>query len=100
MTLEQLARENGVLRSDGITPCIDPSGTRKVVMSLLAREASKSNAADCVVRVFGSQINTSSFALYTFSIGVFCQAITLVSLGSVADYGQSYTTTKNLVPKP
>ncbi|KJX97704.1 autophagy-related protein 22 [Zymoseptoria brevis] len=88
VTLEQLAREAGVLRSDGVTPCIVPKGStpsaRHIVRSLFTR-ADESN--QCVVYPFGHMVSSSSFALYTFSAAVFVQALVLISFSPVADYG-------------
>ncbi|SMY29116.1 unnamed protein product [Zymoseptoria tritici ST99CH_1A5] len=88
VTLEQLAREAGVLRSDGVTPCIVPKGStpaaRYIVRSLFSR-ADESN--QCVVYPFGHMVSSSSFALYTFSAAVFVQALVLISFSPVADYG-------------
>lgn len=81
VTLEQLARENGVLYSDRSTPCVSPTHQR-----LLSRD--ERDPSQCVIKPFGSEITTASFAMYTFSLAVFCQAITLVSFSSFADYGQ------------
>ncbi|WQF77666.1 Putative MFS transporter superfamily [Colletotrichum destructivum] len=74
--LETLARENGVLLSDRSTPC----GT-----------SDSKNKADgqCVVYVLGIEINTASFAMYTFSISVLLQALLVVSISSAADHGNS-----------
>lgn len=41
----------------------------------------------CVVGLFGLDINTASFAMYTFSLAVLVQALTLVSFSALADYG-------------
>ena len=41
----------------------------------------------CVVPVLGRQITTASFAMYTFSLAVLVQALTLVSFSALADYG-------------
>jgi len=72
--LETLARENGVLLSDRTTPC-GPSSDK--------------NAGDgqCVVYVLGIEINTASFAMYTFSVSVFLQALLVVSISCAADHG-------------
>lgn len=40
-----------------------------------------------MVGLFGLEINTASFAMYTFSLAVFVQALTLVSFSALADYG-------------
>lgn len=72
--LETLARENGVLLSDRTTPC---------------GSSSDRNAGDgqCVVYVLGMEINTASFAMYTFSFSVFLQALIVVSISCAADHG-------------
>lgn len=81
VTLEQLARENGVLYSDRSTPCVSPPAQR-----LLSRDDRDPN--QCVISLFGGEITTASFAMYTFSLAVLCQAATLVSFSSFADYGE------------
>lgn len=100
ITLEQLARENGVLKSDGITSCIaktsnpaarDLSGWS----SIFSRHLQRRQNAPCVVHLFGTDINTSSFTLYTFSISVLVQALALVSLGAIADHGMLYIFSRN-----
>lgn len=90
VTLEQLARERGVLRSDRSTPCVAKTtsidGTGKLLLRAAAARAEGSN--QCVVRLFGTEINTASFPLYTFSIAVLVQAVTLVTFSSFADHGK------------
>lgn len=51
VTLEQLASENGVLLSDGTTPCTS------VVEGMLGKQER------CVVYILGTRIDTASFAL-------------------------------------
>lgn len=82
VTLEQLARENGVLYSDRSIPCVSPSTYR-----LLSRDDRDPN--QCVISLFGGEITTASFAMYTFSVAVLLQAIVLVSFSSFADYGDN-----------
>ncbi|KAL7628742.1 Autophagy protein 22 [Parahypoxylon ruwenzoriense] len=67
--LESLARENGVLLSDRVTPCGDSSN------------------GQCIVSILGIEINTASFAMYTFSISVLLQALLVVSISCAADHG-------------
>lgn len=67
--LESLARENGVLLSDRETPCGDNSH------------------GQCVVSILGIEINTASFAMYTFSVSVLLQAVLVVSISCAADHG-------------
>jgi UMF1 family MFS transporter len=90
VTLEQLAKENAVLWSDKTTSCSSkPPGedASATVMRLLARAGDR-DETQCVIRLFGTEITTSSFAMYTFSLAVFIQALTLVSFSSVADHGE------------
>lgn len=84
VALEQLARENGVLWSDRSTPCVAGASHRE-----LRVRAAKEGADQCLINVFGANITTASFAMYTFSLAVFVQALALVSFSSVADYGRT-----------
>lgn len=72
--LESLARENGVLLKNG-KPC-GPSNEKT------------DDDKQCVVHVLGLEINTASFAMYTFSASVLLQALLVVSISSFADHGQ------------
>lgn len=72
--LETLARENGVLLSDRTTPC----GTS---------DSKSKTDGQCIVYVAGVEINTASFAMYTFSISVLLQALLVVSISCAADHG-------------
>ncbi|PMD50861.1 uncharacterized protein K444DRAFT_657624 [Hyaloscypha bicolor E] len=88
VTLEQLAREGGVLWSDKKTPCIAKT-TGKGAAALAARLLTRATSTDnnqCVVHVLGAELTTSSFAMYTFSLAVFTQALALVSFSSIADH--------------
>ncbi|GAB7351926.1 hypothetical protein MBLNU459_g2465t1 [Dothideomycetes sp. NU459] len=96
VTLEQLARERGVLRSDGVTSCIAPkaseSATRATgvgnhIMKLLLRDSSDEKGNQCIVHPFGKEVSTASFAMYTFSVAVLVQALVLISFSAVADHG-------------
>lgn len=85
VTLEQLARENGVLYSDRTTPCVVHDARR----SLILRAADDARDPDqCLIRILGADITTASFAMYTFSAAVLCQALVLVSISAFADYGE------------
>ncbi|PSK53965.1 hypothetical protein B9Z65_7771 [Elsinoe australis] len=84
IALEQLARGHGVLQSDRTTPCNQapaPTG------SLEARRPPPPKAAQCLVPFLGAEINTASFAMYTFSIGVFIQALVVITMSGAADHG-------------
>jgi UMF1 family MFS transporter len=90
VTLEQLARESGVLRSDGVTPCIQAAakeGTSRLTRLLIRAAESADDKGQCIIRPFGRETSTSSFALYTFSIAVLMQALVLITFSPVADYG-------------
>jgi UMF1 family MFS transporter len=67
-----------------------------------ASAGNSTNAAEngqCVVPVFGLEINTASFAMYTFSLAVLIQALTLISFSALADYGMvAESRTENVYP--
>ncbi|KAG4437666.1 Autophagy protein 22 [Cadophora sp. M221] len=84
ITLEQLARENGVLLSDLTSPC--PSSSSHPAPNFPGPNAVK-DLGQCVVYVLGIQINTASFAMYTFSLSVLFQALLVVSISCAADHG-------------
>lgn len=89
VTLEQLAKENAVLWSDKTQSCMtkdDRNSATATAIRLLARADDRDT--QCVIHLFGTEITTSSFAMYTFSLAVFIQALTLVSFSSVADHGE------------
>ncbi|KAK8222028.1 Autophagy protein 22 [Zalaria obscura] len=91
ITLEQLARENGVLQSDRTTPCTAvlplPSSVPRVDAK---HSASRPNpeTSQCVINFLGSEINTASFAMYTFSISVLLQALLVITMSGAADHGR------------
>jgi UMF1 family MFS transporter len=41
----------------------------------------------CVIYFLGAEINTASFAMYTFSISVLIQALLIISMSAAADHG-------------
>ncbi|PWY89068.1 MFS general substrate transporter [Aspergillus heteromorphus CBS 117.55] len=77
LTLEQLARERGFLQTSHL-PCVGPGSPSAT---------GEDNDEQCVVPLMGLQINTASFAMYTFSLAVLVQALTLISFSALADYG-------------
>ncbi|KAI2786124.1 Autophagy-related protein [Penicillium oxalicum] len=92
LTLEQLARENGILQTSQL-PCWGPSAPE--------------NKGDeqCIVNVLGLRITTASFAMYTFSLAVLVQALTLISFSALADYvvgvtclGSSFVVLNSFLP--
>ncbi|KAF2257557.1 MFS general substrate transporter [Lojkania enalia] len=85
VTLEQLARENGVLLSDRKTPCkVGLHSSAHPSMSLTWNP----EKGQCIVRILGLDINTTSFAMYTFSISVLIQALLIISMSGAADHGR------------
>jgi hypothetical protein len=88
VTLEQLARERGVWFNDRTTSCMvkvaDQAGN--ATAALLLRGTKEENN-QCIIHIFGSEVTTASFAMYTFSLAVLVQALSLISFSSVADYG-------------
>ncbi|KAG4438717.1 hypothetical protein IFR05_005797 [Cadophora sp. M221] len=94
VALEQLAREMGVLWSDKTTSCVvkpDSGSPAASVAGLLVRAAGSDTGNNtnhqCVIPALGN-MTTSSFALYTFSLAVFVQALALVTFSAVADHGR------------
>ncbi|TGZ84847.1 MFS general substrate transporter [Ascodesmis nigricans] len=84
MTLEQLARENGVLLSDGVTPCAEATKTFEGGIPGIPGDHKD---GQCVVYILGARINTASLAMYTFSISVFLQSLLIISMSGAADHG-------------
>ncbi|KAL0578653.1 hypothetical protein V5O48_003353 [Marasmius crinis-equi] len=70
--LEQFARDNGYFQSDRTTRCVKneemPDGER------------------CVVKIGWFWIDSASFSLYVYSISVALQALTVISVGGIADH--------------
>ena len=91
ITLEQLARDQGVLLSDPSKRCSASLETAnpKINGSLhdaRALSPPKGNA-QCIVSFLGADINTASFAMYTFSVSVLVQALLIISMSGAADHG-------------
>ncbi|KAL8908030.1 MAG: hypothetical protein Q9171_005611 [Xanthocarpia ochracea] len=95
IALEQLARERGVLLSDRSRSCkstLDQpelSGTSVSSSSLLAVRGPLPHlkTGPCIIQLLGTEINTASFAMYTFSISVFIQSLVIISMSGAADHG-------------
>ena len=84
IALEQMARDQGVLLSDRTTPCKaswDDSHQSPPV------EVWGRRTSQCVVYLLGVEINTASFAMYTFSLSVLIQAFLIISVSGAADHG-------------
>lgn len=41
----------------------------------------------CIINFLGADVNTASFAMYTFSISVLVQALLIISMSGAADHG-------------
>ncbi|KAL6714641.1 Autophagy protein 22 [Lecanora helva] len=91
ITLEQLARDQGVLLSDKSKPCsmtletVAPAKNGTTYDTLTASRPA--GDGQCIVNFLGTEINTASFAMYTFSISVFLQALLIISMSGAADHG-------------
>ncbi|RDB21916.1 Autophagy-related protein 22-1 [Hypsizygus marmoreus] len=77
--LEQFARDNGFLLPDRTERC-------SPVVKLDARDATPIPDARCVVKIGWLWIDSASFSLYVYSISVALQAITVISMGGIADH--------------
>ncbi|AOA60954.1 Autophagy-related protein 22 [Komagataella phaffii CBS 7435] len=86
LLLEQLARDNGVLNSDRTTPC-NPKKNPATPEPLPPQQPSPDST--CVLPLFNGHyyVDTSSFALYTFSLSVLVQTLLVISLSGAADRG-------------
>ncbi|KAI6043649.1 autophagy-related protein 22-like protein [Pisolithus marmoratus] len=72
--LEQFASDNGYLRPDYDQPCSSSSGN-----------GTSYETERCAVKIGWAWIDTASFSLYVYSISVALQALTVISMGSIAD---------------
>lgn len=86
MALEQMARDRGVLLSDKVTPCTQAWNSTSQA-TITYDEHSTPNSSQCIIYILGAEINTASFAMYTFSVSVFVQAILIISMSGAADHG-------------
>ncbi|KAJ4348404.1 Autophagy protein 22 [Didymosphaeria variabile] len=84
VTLEQLARENGFLLHDPTQPC----KAARITTLTYSISSPKEGNGQCIVRLLGLDINTASFAMYTFSISVLIQALLIISMSGAADHGR------------
>ncbi|KAL8762382.1 MAG: hypothetical protein Q9184_001596 [Pyrenodesmia sp. 2 TL-2023] len=93
IALEQLARERGVLLNDRSRSCISnldqplvTSVNSSSVFQLVGQDSTPKNGP-CIVQLLGTEINTASFAMYTFSLSVFIQSLVIISMSGAADHG-------------
>ncbi|KAJ7471960.1 autophagy-related protein 22-like protein [Mycena latifolia] len=74
--LEQFARDNGFLLPERIERCTAQLGSESPVES----------TGRCVVKIGWLWIDTASFSLYVYSASVALQALTVISMGGIADH--------------
>ncbi|KAJ7747674.1 autophagy-related protein 22-like protein [Mycena maculata] len=75
--LEQFARDNGFLLPDRTERCTAPT---------LGSETPAESTGRCVVKIGWFWIDTASFSLYVYSASVALQALTVISMGGIADH--------------
>ncbi|KAI5361133.1 Putative MFS transporter superfamily [Septoria linicola] len=94
ITLEDLARASStaVLAHDHTQSCRAHGIDRRDLLdpSLLFSRADheKAKGAQCVFQFLGLEVNTASFAMYTFSLSVLIQALVVVTMSGAADHGR------------
>jgi hypothetical protein len=92
ITLEDLARgsASAVLASDPTRSCKTKIDIPEIAatFSTYSNGGRKHTNGQCVFRLLGMEINTASFAMYTFSISVLLQALVVVTMSGAADHGQ------------
>ena len=81
--LTMSARERGVLLSDGAVSC--SAGFKTTTPAGVS--SPRADKGQCIINFFGTNINTASFAMYTFSISVLVQALLIISMSGAADHG-------------
>ncbi|KAG8532665.1 uncharacterized protein KY384_002542 [Bacidia gigantensis] len=95
IALEQLSRERGSLLLDRTKPCkgssvdLTPPAAAVRRHAAFAPRAPRGEAGQCIVKFLGIDINTASFAMYTFSLSVLVQALLIISISAAADHGRS-----------
>lgn len=97
ITLEDLARASpsAVLANDHTKSCRAHGIERSLSThssNLLGRsdvhDPNSRKGSQCVFSLLGWEMNTASFAMYTFSISVLVQALLVVTMSGAADHGQ------------
>lgn len=81
--------------SDRSTPCRasfdNPSPSTlvdtSVAHALRSASSPHPDTGQCIIRLLGAEINTASFAMYTFSLSVLLQALVIISMSGAADHG-------------
>lgn len=92
ITLEDLARgsPSAVLVSDRTKSCKTKVGIPEVALTTFDPSHNRGKHANnqCVFDFIGLEINTASFAMYTFSLSVLLQALVVVTMSGAADHGR------------
>ncbi|RMY09605.1 hypothetical protein D0867_08669 [Hortaea werneckii] len=93
ITLEDLARASptAVRADDHSKACNShPNGIDlyKLRDGLTQFGTSKASSKQCVFNLLGAEVNTASFAMYTFSVSVLLQALVVVTMSGAADHGR------------
>ncbi|KAF9977030.1 Autophagy protein 22 [Actinomortierella ambigua] len=81
ITLEAMARESGRLYPEMTEPCVQHNTTTTTTSSDVV------SPQRCMLAIGNFYIDTASFALYITSLSVLIQALTVVSISAMADYG-------------
>ena len=84
-----------MLLSDRSTPCGDSFdkpvkhavSTTSIPTAMIRAASPHRDTGQCVIRLLGAEINTASFAMYTFSLSVLVQALLIISMSGAADHG-------------
>lgn len=88
MTLEELGRSVGVLLCDRETPCRTKFPPSNRDHNHVFSRPNKHELPACVIRMGKLEINTASFAMYTFSISVLVQSLLIVTMAGACDHGR------------
>ncbi|EKM51066.1 uncharacterized protein PHACADRAFT_263038 [Phanerochaete carnosa HHB-10118-sp] len=94
--LEQFARDNGYLLPDHTVPCSaanstiplpgDLSNSTSSLISNATVTTAPAEEIRCVVKLGWMWIDSASFSLYVNSVSVALQALTVISMGNIADH--------------
>lgn len=77
--LEQFARDNGYLLPDRTQPCTSAS-------TPTSQAPDPGSESRCVVKLGWLWVDSASFSLYVYSASVALQALTVISMGGIADH--------------
>ncbi len=78
-TAQQFARDNGYLLPDHTERCVIAGNVDSFTPS------SPTEEIRCAVKIGWLWIDTASFSLYVYSLSVLLQALTVISMGGIAD---------------